>query len=91
MKRKPMSNGENSAAVEGSLDGALDQVVRLHVNRGRCLVQQEDLVSNQGNNLFIHEIACVNIHTYLIGSVTSIEPSFLSDQRKDESRKRFIF
>ncbi len=39
-----MSNGENSAAGECSLDGALNHVVGLHVHRGRRLIQQQNLI-----------------------------------------------
>ena len=40
----PVSNGEDGAGGEGVLDGALDGVVRLHIHRGRRLVQQKNLV-----------------------------------------------
>ena len=40
---KSVSNGEYSASFELLSDGVLDEVVRLHVDGGRGLVQNEHL------------------------------------------------
>ena len=44
---EPVGDGDDGAGGEVGLDGALDQVVRLHVHRGGGLVQQQDPVLTQ--------------------------------------------
>lgn len=53
---EPMCNGQHRAGLELGADGSLDEVVRLQVNGGRGLVQNEDSALAEEGSGQAHEL-----------------------------------